>query len=122
MCSISASWPVLRPPRLEPSTKNTHGQAAANQILTNEIQPIRQVRQDWSSSPTRMRGTFGNVGTSVHQPSESSDSSSTHNFRGGDCECKQTLWLAHSPQAIILLGAYLFNSKRTVEGQEPKRF
>ena len=27
-----------------------------------------------------MRGTFGNGGTSAHQPSESSDSSSKHNF------------------------------------------
>ena len=26
--------------------------------------------------------------------SESNDSSSTHNFRGGDCECKQTLCLS----------------------------
>ena len=38
-------------------------------------------------APTPMRGTFGNGGTSAHQPSESSNSSSTHNFRGGDREC-----------------------------------
>ena len=44
--------------------------------------------------PTWRRGTFGNGGTSAHQPSESSDSSSTHNFRGGDCGRKQTLCLS----------------------------
>ena len=43
---------------------------------------------------TRMRGTFGNCGTSAHQVGESSDSSSMHNFEGGDCECKQTLCLS----------------------------
>ena len=42
---------------------------------------------------TRMRGTQNNGGTSAHQQSESSDSSFTHNFRGGGCECKQTLCL-----------------------------
>ena len=41
-----------------------------------------------------VRGTQNNGGTSAHQPSESSDSPSTHNFRGGDCECKQTLCLS----------------------------
>ena len=47
-------------------------------------------REMWT---TRIRGTKNNGGTSAHQPSESSDSSSTNNFLGGGCECKQTLCL-----------------------------
>ena len=70
-----------------------------------------------------MGGTLGNGGTSAHQPSESCDPSSPHDFRGGDCECKQTVSAdARALSSNYLLGVDLFNSKRTVEGQEPKRF
>ena len=48
----------------------------------------------------RMRGTFGNGGTSAHQASESIDSSSPHNFRGGDSECKQTLFLSRRSRML----------------------
>ena len=59
------------------------------------------------------------------QPSESSVcSSSMQNFRGGGCEGKQTLCLSRrSRRAFIqkyLLGADLFNSKRTVEGKSQR--
>ena len=46
------------------------------------------------SFPTWIQGTQNNGGTSAHQSSESSDSSSMHNFGGGGCECKQTLCLS----------------------------
>ena len=59
-----------------------------------------------------------------HQPSESRDSSSTHNFRGGDCgENKRSVSAdAHTFIPNYLLGVDLFNSQRAIEGQEPKRF
>ena len=71
-----------------------------------------------------MRGKLVNGGTSAHQPSEStksSDSSSTHNFRGGDCECKQVNKRSVSVDARAFIpnhlqGVDLFNSKSTVEG------
>ena len=73
----------------------------------------------WVES-TRLLGTQDNGGTSAHQPSGSSDSSSTHNFRGDDRECKQRLCLSRRsrihPKLSILLEVDLFNFKRTVEG------
>ena len=74
----------------------------------------------------QMRGAFGNGGTSAHQPSESSDWSVGHppttfgavimniNKRSVSADAR-----AFTPN--YLLSVDLFNSKCTVEGQEPKR-
>ena len=67
----------------------------------------------------RMRATNIKGGTRVQRPSESSDSSSTHNFRAGGFECEKKRSVAAEARAFTpnyLLGVDLFNSKRTVEG------
>ena len=69
----------------------------------------------------RLRGTFGNSGTSVHQPSESSDSSSRHpctTFGAVIVNVNKRLVSADAPAFTpnYLLGVDLFNTKCTVEG------
>ena len=49
---------------------------------------------------TRIRSTQNSGGTNAHQPSESSGSSSTCNFRGDAFECKQVQTLSHLSQTI----------------------
>ena len=69
------------------------------------------------STRIRLRGTFGNGDTSAHQPSESSDSSSTHNFGAVVVNVNKRSVSADARAFTpnYLLGVDLLNSNRTVE-------